>query len=125
MNPDPLEKIGKILAHAARADEAEARAAYELADAMLDDCLGAQRHDQILAAATRTFARDALLTRFRGCLAYAENEGKLNSAGRELLARLRETPPAPKGSHTSPAACGFFAWHRNNEPAIDNLIEKL
>ena len=125
MNPDPLEKIGKILAHAARADEAEARAAYELADAMLDDCLGAQRHDQILAAATRTFARDALLTRFRGCLAYAENEGKLNSPGRELLALLRETPPAPKGSHTSPQAIKFFGWHRNNEPAIDNLISKL
>lgn len=125
MNPDPLEKIGKLLAHAAKADVAEASAAYALADSMLDDCLRAQRHDQILAAATKTFARAALLTRFRAALAYGEGTGRLNSAGRELLALLRETPPAPKGSHTSLAACGFFAWHRNNESTINNLIAKL
>jgi len=122
---DQVERIGKILAHAASVEEAEARAAYEIAGALLDDYLAAQRHEKIVAAAHEPLERAVLLERFQGALALANAEGCITPAGTRLLNILRESPPAPKRDYTSPAACKFFAWHNQNKTTIRQLIAQL
>jgi hypothetical protein len=125
MNPDPLKKIGKLLAHAAKADEAEARLDLEVAVAMLEEARAALQHEKIVAAASTTINRAALLERFRAALACGQAEGRLSPPGFRLLSILRESPPAPQGNYTTPAACAFFAWHRERNETISELISQL
>lgn len=122
---DELDKIGKLLAHAEQVSGDEKRTAYALADSMLDEHFAAKRLQRIESAAAETIDRAAVRKNFRAVLSMAEGSGRLSNAGRRLLNLLRSAPASPERKFTTPNSCAFFAWHRDNNEKIRELIAQL
>ena len=122
---DQLDKIGKLLAHAEQVGGDEQRTAYAMADSMLDEHFAAKRINRIESAAVETIDRAAVLKNFRAVLSMAEGSGRLSNVGRRLLNLLRSAPASPERKFTTPNSCAFFAWHRDNDTEIRELIAQL